>query len=366
VINHNDVNRGKAIAERISAERPRTNHATYDDWPPSDDDVPPGDAKDSPWAFVDGATFVLDIPTTIPAVWGDGNDVLWPEGESLMVAGPMGLGKTTLAILLMHGQLGLGNGTVLGLPVAPRTGKILYLAMDRPAQIARAAHRLFTEDQREVLADRLVVWRGPPPADVAKNPTLLARLAEAAGAETVYLDSVKDAAIGLSDDVVGAGYNRARQHLLADGRQLCEQHHTIKRGARGGPPTSVADIYGSAWITNGTGSIVLLAGEPGDPIVGFRHVRAPADEVGPWRLLHDPAAGVLSIEHTVDLLDLAASCGISGLTAKYAANVLYENSEPTRSQTEKARRHLSKLTASGLLTQVDGTKGGSPTAWFPA
>ena len=29
------------------------------------------------------------------------------------------------------------------------------------------------------------------------------------GADTVYLDSVKDAAIGLSDDAVGAGYNRA-------------------------------------------------------------------------------------------------------------------------------------------------------------
>ena len=52
------------------------------------------------WQFVDGATFILDIPTTIPALWGEGNDVLWAEGESLMIAGPMGLGKTTLAGLL--------------------------------------------------------------------------------------------------------------------------------------------------------------------------------------------------------------------------------------------------------------------------
>ena len=241
------------------------------------------DTASATWTFVDGASFILDIPPTIPACWGEGNDVAWAEGESLMVAGPMGLGKTTLAGLLLRAQLGVGDGLVLGLNVAPRSGKILYLAMDRPAQIARALARQFTEAERKVLTERLTIWRGPPPADIAKNPALLARLAEAAGAETVYLDSVKDAAVGLSEDEVGAGYNRARQHLLARGVQLCEQHHTTKRGAGGGPPTSVADVYGSAWITNGTGSIVLLAGDPGDPIVGFRHVRAPAEEVGPFR-----------------------------------------------------------------------------------
>ena len=52
--------------------------------------------------FVDGGTFILDIPEAIPALWGDGDDVLWAQGESLMIAGPLGLGKTTLAILLMR------------------------------------------------------------------------------------------------------------------------------------------------------------------------------------------------------------------------------------------------------------------------
>ena len=59
-------------------------------------------------------------PDTVPALWGDGTEVLWAEDESLMIAGPMGLGKTTLAVLLMHAQLGVGDGTVLGLPVAER------------------------------------------------------------------------------------------------------------------------------------------------------------------------------------------------------------------------------------------------------
>jgi hypothetical protein len=52
-----------------------------------------------------------------------------------------------------------------GLPVSrwPRwPGKILYLAMDRPAQIARSLHRQFAVDHRGVLGDRLVVWKGPP------------------------------------------------------------------------------------------------------------------------------------------------------------------------------------------------------------
>ncbi len=124
-----------------------------------------------------------------------------------MIAGPMGLGKTTMAIQLMREQLGLGTGAFLGLPVVPRDGTILYLAMDRPRQLARAAARLFTEADRAVLAERVKIWPGPPPSDVAKNPHILSELAEAAGAATVYLDSVKDAAVGLSDDAVGAGYN---------------------------------------------------------------------------------------------------------------------------------------------------------------
>jgi hypothetical protein len=146
-------------------------------------------------------------------------------------------------------------------------------------------------------------------------------------------------------------------------------HHTTKRGQGGGPPTSVADIYGSAWITNGTGSIILLAGEPGDPIVSMRHVRAPADEVGPFQLLHDQAAGVITVHHNTDLVALAAASGIHGLSVKDAAAVMFSTSTPTDAQKEKARRKLAKLVADGLLNKVEGTadgKGGAaPCAWFP-
>jgi hypothetical protein len=340
-------------------------HKTYGDAYPPNGDAPRN-------RFTDGAAFILDIPANPPALWGHGHDVLWAEGESLMVAGPLGLGKTTLGGLILRAQLGIGAGTVLGFPVAPRDGKILYLAMDRPAQIARALARQFTENERAVLAERLLIWEGPPPADVAKNPSLLNYLAEQAGADTVYLDSVKDAAIGLSDDAVGAGYNRARQTLLAAGRQLAEFHHTVKRGANGGPPTAVADIYGSAWITNGTGSIILLSGDPGDPIVGFKHIRTPMSEVGPFMVLHDQAAGEMSIHHKVDLIELAKLHGADGLTATQAAAALFATSDtkhiPTTGEVEKARRKLTNLTNAGLLVCVEGDRGrgGNRSVWFAA
>ncbi len=268
-----------------------------------------GSDDDTGWTFANGASFILDIPHTIPALWGEGQRVLWPEGESLMICGLPGLGKTTLAGMLIRAQLGGVGQQVLGLRVAPQPGKILYLAMDRPAQIARSLHRQFDETRRDVLGDRLVVWKGPPPADVAANPHLLAELAERAGASVVYLDSVKDAAVGLSEDAVGAGYNRARQHLLNKGVELAELHHTVKHSAGGGQPGTVADVYGSVWLSSGTGSIILLTGQPGDPIVGFRHIRQPAEEVGPLRLSHDETSGTMSILSGTDPVEVVRAAG---------------------------------------------------------
>ena len=202
-------------------------------------------------------------------------------------------------------------------------------------------------------------------------------MAEEVGAGTVYIDSLKDAAIGLSNDEVGAGYNRARQHLLTTGCQLCELHHLVKHNAAGGPPQGVGDVYGSTWLTAGAGSVVMLTGEPGDPIIEFRHAKQPLGEVGPWRLLHNQAAGAFTINHQLDLVALAAAAGIHGLTAPNAAVALFEKERPTKAQIEKARRRLEKLTDQGLLVVVEGFRGGgvgrrggtdgrTPTAWFAA
>lgn len=125
--------------------------------------------------FVAGDDFVLDIPQDTPAVWGTGQRVLWPEGEALMIAGGPGLAKTTLAGQLVMGRLGLGD-ELLGLPVVPGK-RVLYLAMDRPAQTQRALARLFIAKHRPALAERLVVWKGPRSATWPRTPTCWRRCA---------------------------------------------------------------------------------------------------------------------------------------------------------------------------------------------
>jgi len=185
----------------------------------------------------------------------------------------------------------------------------------------------------------------------------------------VVIDSLKDAAIGLSEDEVGAGYNRARQLLLARGVEVVELHHTRKPGAGTSTTPSLSDVYGSTWITSGAGSVLMLSGEPGDPIVDMRHLKQPAGEVGPYRLLHDQDTGAMTVEHSTDLYAIAVAAGGDGITAKRAAVAMFEKDTPSRAQTEKARRKLDRLVKAGSLAREDGQEGpegGKPTAtWHP-
>jgi hypothetical protein len=300
-----------------------------------------------------GAAFILDAPTEIPAFWGRGNEVVWAEGEGLMIVGVIGLGKTTLAGQVVHAQL--FGGHVLDLPVRKIEGRILYLAMDRPRQIARSLRRQFREEDRAVVAEQLVVRTGPPPGDLARQPKLLLAMAEHYRADYVFVDSLKDAAIGLSEDEVGAAYNLARQLLLASGRNICELHHPIK--TKGKMPSSIDDVYGSTWLTAGCGSVILLSGNPGDLVFRFIHVKQCADKVGPFKLVHNRDGGQISIFHRVDLVALAEADVLKGVTARAAAAVLNETAKPTDAQIENARYELNKLVDRGMLRRVDGQRG---------
>lgn len=338
------------------------------DWPEAPDVDPWGDdpaargAEPARSRLTPGGTFILDAPDHVPAIWGDGTAVVWAEGESLILAGPPGVGKTTVAGQVLRARL--AGGEVLGLPVAPTGSRVLYLAMDRPRQIARALRRMLGDLPREVLDERLVVWQGPPLADIARHPETLLGLAQLAGADTVVVDSLKDAAVGLTDDETGAGYNRARQYCLAAGVEVLELHHVVKRGQNGATPTTLADVYGSAWITAGAGSVVLLWGEAGDPIVSWRHLKQPASEVGPWRIAHDHDAGHSVVYHAADLLTVARLKGEAGLTAKEAAVAIFEKSKPSSAEVEKARRRLDRLVDSGELARQDGDRGtAAPAVW---
>ncbi len=219
---------------------------------------------------------------------------------------------------------------------------------------------------RDVLNKRLAVWKGPPPGDFARHPDTLLRMCEAADADTVVVDSLKDVALKLTDDETVAALNSAHQRTVVAGVQLLALHHQRKRGADGGKPTTLDDVYGSVWIAAGAGSVLLLWGAPGDPIVELNHLKQPAEPVGPLKVLHDAVTGASGIFEQVDILDLARTK--NGVTAADVAKVLFEVATPDRNQTEKARRRLDQLTRQGVLHCRPGSRGGAssvPSMWFP-
>jgi hypothetical protein len=321
--------------------------------------------------LVPGGAFIHDAPAQVPAVWGRGEEVFWSEGEPLIITGPTGVGKTTLGGQVIAARLGLFS-TVLGYPVTPGR-RVLYLAMDRPVQIARALGRVLRQYPREILDERIVFWRGPPPSDLAAHPGVLLELARQADADTVVLDSLKDAAVNLSNEEVGQGLNRALQLCIASNIEVIGYHHQTKRGNGGiSKPNSLADVYGSAWITAGVGSVLLLWGEAGDPIIELSHLKQPAGEIGPLQLIHDAAAGTMAIVEGGDVLDLLLT---QPRTASEVATVLYGAQNPSKAQVEKARRKIQKLVEKGLAVRLgnpssggaeDGRKGGGDGARYGA
>ena len=66
---------------------------------------------------------------------------------------------------------------------------------------------------------------------------------------TVCTDSLKDMAAPLSSDEVGAAVNRAIAGLIAEEIEHAASHHQRKATSVNKKPTSLADVYGSTWIT---------------------------------------------------------------------------------------------------------------------
>lgn len=310
--------------------------------------------------FETGGSALLDASAAITALWGKGSNVLLADGESLIIAGGMGTGKTTFGQQLSLGLIGLPRfEELLGYPVTA-AGRVLYLAMDRPKQARRSMARMVCEEDRQLLNDMLVFRPGPPPTDFAIDPNSLVDMCVRAKASVVVVDSIKDAAVGLSDDAVGAGYNRARQTAISAGIQVVELHHTRKSGQGGKEQPSVDSIYGSTWITSGAGSILLLEGEPGDDLIKVHHVKQPMSVVGPLTIIHDHAAGRSRVQAAPSLLELGRE---EPLTAARAAEQLFGSA--ARAQIERARRQLERHEKEGLMVRVQ-TSGGGANTWETA
>lgn len=307
--------------------------------------------------LVNGWDFVTKTADMKP-IWGTPAQTAWASGESLMIVGPPGVGKTTLAHQVVLARIGLKD-TVLDMPVVPGK-KVLYLAIDRPTQIARALARAVDPRHEAVLRERLAVWQGPLPATLDKEPDLLADLANAHQADTLVVDSLKDAVSTMVDDALAVAYNNARGRAVQNGIEVLELHHQRKSGAetpKGQRPT-LDRVYGSTWLTSGAGSVLFLDGKPGDPAVTIHHLKLATGEIGPLQVVHDHERGTTTVDPALDPITLLRAAR-GGLTVRELAGVLSGETSPDRADVEKARRHLERLVKAGLATKADGTAGGN-------
>jgi hypothetical protein len=274
---------------------------------------------------VPGGDFILDEPEGIPAVWGDGEQVLWAEGEGVMLHGHQGVGKTTIAQQLVLHRIGVRDGPFLGLTVAVSDRPVLYLAMDRPRQAARSFRRMVNELDRPALNKGLVIHRGPLPINPVERPGNLADFAEMACPDvgTIVVDSLKDLAPGLTDDKIGAALNMMFQEIIARGIELVLLHHERKAENAGRRASRLDDVYGSTWLTSGLGSVIALVGDPGDPTIELHHSKQPGEPVGPLTIRHDHANGLSTLADAVSLWQIMRAAGAGGLTKKQAAQALF-------------------------------------------
>jgi hypothetical protein len=322
--------------------------------------------------IIDGAAFILDQPDVMPAIWGEPHAPLWVEGEGFMITGPQGAGKTTLAGQLVLALCGLRDD-VLGLPVKRADGPVVYLAMDRPRQIARSFARMVSGGDRKALRKSLKVWQGPPPVNVVQEPASLCQWArDQHGARYVVIDSYKDLAADLSDGTTGAAINAAVQECVAEGIGWLGLHHHRKAQADNPAPSSLSDVYGSGWLTAGLGSVLGLWGEAGDDVIEARHLKPVTETLGSFGIRHDHKAGTSEMadrpvrltkaqvkvtDRRAAIIDVLRTNGGDGLTKK-------EISDRVKAAENTVSGDLKALVKDGSVTAHP--KSGSATRYTVA
>ncbi|MGH3262891.1 MAG: AAA family ATPase [Trebonia sp.] len=296
------------------------------------------------------------------ALWGSGKEILWATGEALLICSDIGCGKTTLAGLLARALLHGGN--VFGYPVQPLRDnpRVLYLALDRPQQIARSLARQVTPEMSEQFGEQFKFIPGPLDIDLSETPAALTQIADYYGADIVIIDSLKDVAMGISEDRAMAAYNRARQTLLAGGRELIELHHLTKKG----------DLFGAKWLDAGVGSVLRISGKPGGLTSTVAQYKPVAHLVQPIKIIHDRDAGEMNVVDGMVETEAATEpslvvwVGQHGDAGVTAAQLAAHRGGDVNSEAAivKAKRTLNALTGvEGPLLRVDGHGRGNATRW---
>lgn len=286
----------------------------------------------------DGLSFIQAVESEAPQVWGAGHgQIVWSGGEPLYLVGPTGVGKTTVQGQVALGRLGLRR-EVLGMPIERDDRPVLYVAADRPRQIARSLKRMVEPADFETLRERLKVWEGPLPFTLNGEPDELVRFVQEHGAGTLFLDSLKDVALDLTKDDAASRVSRSIQKVIAAGIEVCVSHHQRKQQQGAGKPKSIDDVYGNQALMAGAGSVILLWGKPGDPVVELSHLKQPVEEVGPLQVVHDHTVGRSRVVDQLSVVDVLRAHGT--MTARATAALLFGSDDPTPAEVEKARRRL--------------------------
>jgi Bifunctional DNA primase/polymerase, N-terminal/AAA domain len=349
---YDEVRFGYADAEQW-VKRNRTRR----DRDPSADE---GETEEPPWAslLMDGKAWLLSGSDKIEALWGNAQWVLAARRQPIVLAGESGSGKTTLTQHMILGAIGVpGYETLLGMAVTPTEGKVLLLASDRPDQARLSMWRHMNTEAWDIIEERLVVWQGPPPEDVGNNPFLLLDMARHAGATLVVPDSLKDMAVRLVDDNVGAAVNQAHQLLIADGRDVWVPHH-LRKGGRQDKVSEITinDLYGSAHIFNGAGSVLVVDRCPTD--YELRQLKSPNGEY-PTLRYQLGADGSATLGGEDPFLFVVRQAGEMGISTKEVARAELhpDGSACPDADVQKARRRLNKLEDEGFITyDGDGPK----------
>jgi hypothetical protein len=295
------------------------------------------EAAGLPLTLRDAADMIAEADATVPAVWGEHPHVLWSKGETFMIAGATGAGKTTLAQQILLRRIGVIMEPLMDMEVEVSERPIMYLSLDRDKQAQRSMRRMV-----ERLPRGRLMWHadlgGYRPT--AEEPARFVEWLLMHGIGTCMLDSLY-AIIGSAKDEARLEWYKTLTRELAEAEIEFLVLHHFRKGSGEEGASLIDQVYGGAQIGWSAGSILALSGEPGDEEVEAYHVKQPAKPCGPWTLKHDHEHGITSAEKHPSVLELLKAIG------EGTAKDISEGCKRTGRNTRRTEGELQILIKSG-------------------
>jgi replicative DNA helicase len=329
-------------------------------------ELPPGEFA------ISAGDVIFDVPLEVESIWGKGQESLWAVGEPLMIYGPTGIGKTTLAGRLLLSLIGVDSSELLDYPVTPITAgrTVLYIAADRPRQAMRSLRRMVPKEAASLLRERLRIEHNRQIWASESDPEMLYRAAIQANASVVFIDASKDLAGGpLKDEGPAKALMDAIQICIANGINIVMLHHPRKAIQEGGTKREldIDDVYGSAWLTAGCGSVVLVDGKPGGGLFRFEQLKAPATFIEQMEIAIDYDTGILTKRAIRELDSWLKDSGmlttIRQATA-YKLAIPDEDVDTDSAEYKRVKRHIEDLERDGLVVQMEPKGNAKRYQWY--